>query len=103
LQTAVQAALCSFTARIVGSVSRRDHRIGSKAEQATASVRSPVAVVVTQPVRICVARSGSATRIASRLDLVESMGRSLRDRLGPAGATSALVPRRLDDGQDETR
>jgi hypothetical protein len=40
-----------LTAEIVASVFRRDHRIGSKAAQATALVRPPI-TVVAQPVRI---------------------------------------------------
>jgi hypothetical protein len=46
-----QTALCSFTCQIVSSVSFFDHRIGSNAEQATASVPTE-AVVVVQPGRI---------------------------------------------------
>jgi hypothetical protein len=47
---AFHAALCSFTCRIVSSVSFFDHRIGSKAGQAMASVPTE-AVVVAKPIK----------------------------------------------------
>ena len=56
-----------------------------------------VAVVVAQPVRIGVARSGSATSLASRRDEVECMGR----RLGPAGSARPPLARRLGDREQQ--
>ncbi len=49
-QIAFQATLCSFPCRMDSSVSFFDHRIGSKAEQATASVPTE-AVIIAQPAR----------------------------------------------------
>src|SRR5579884_475384 len=50
-QIATKVALCALACRTVSSVSFFDHRIGSKAEHATASVPAE-AVVVAQPARI---------------------------------------------------
>jgi hypothetical protein len=61
--------LCSFAARIVASVSRRDQRIGSKAVQDT-SVLPPVAVVVSQPASIAIAIASSAARRQGPVDLL---------------------------------
>jgi len=47
-QTAFHAALCSFTRRMVSSVSFTDQRIGSNAEHATTSVPAEP-VVIAQP------------------------------------------------------
>ena len=71
--TAFHAALCPFTCRMVSSVSLADHRIGSKAEQATASVAT-VPVIVAQPGRIRSGISSSTARIACLGDKVECMG-----------------------------
>jgi hypothetical protein len=63
MQIVIHAALCSFTCRIVSSEPFFDHRIGSKVEQATASVPTE-AVVVAQPLRINSRIGSSAARIA---------------------------------------
>lgn len=57
---------------IVSSVSRDDHRIGSKAEQATASV--PTEAVVAQPARM----SSRAARIARLADAIDRTDGGLR-------------------------
>jgi hypothetical protein len=99
-QTAVHAALCSFTCRMVSSVSLDDHRIGSKAEQATASVPTE-AVVVAQPAKISSAIGSSAARIARLADEIERMGGGLRDGLGPAGALRPPFARHFKDGEND--
>lgn len=71
--TALHAALCPFTCRIVSSVSFADHRIGSNAEHATASVPTE-AVVVAQPGRIRSGVSSSAARITDFADKIKCMG-----------------------------
>jgi hypothetical protein len=70
--------LCSFAWRIVSSVSRADHRIGSIAVQATASV-PPEAVIVAQPGRISSGIGSSAARIARFANEIERMGGGLRE------------------------
>jgi hypothetical protein len=93
-QSAAHAALCSFTCRIVSSVSRDDHRIGSNAEQATVSVPTE-AVVVAQPARISSGIGSNAARIARFfeeviVELLVAMGyggsrRNAAEQLGKSG------------------
>jgi hypothetical protein len=96
--TASQAALCSFTDWIVSSVSFFDHRIGSKAEQATASVPTE-AVVVAQPGRISI--GSSAARIARLANEIERMGGRLREGFGPAGALCQPFARHFENGEND--
>src|SRR5581483_5427753 len=102
LQSAAHAALCSLACRIVSSVSFFDHRIGSNAEQATASVPTE-AVVVAQPLRISSGISGSAARIARLANEIERMGGGLRDGFGPAGALRPPFARHFEDGENKFR
>jgi hypothetical protein len=89
-----------LTCRIVPSVSFFDHRIGSKAEQATASVPTE-AVVVAQPVRNSSGIGSSATRITRLANEIESMGGGLRDGFGPAGALRLPFTRHFEDGEND--
>ncbi len=70
---------------MVSSVSFFDHRIGSNAEQATASVPTE-AVVVAQLAKISSGISSSAARIARLANDIEGMVCGLRKGFGPAGA-----------------
>ena len=72
-QTAFHAALCSFTRRMVSSVSFADQRIGSNVEHATTSVPAEP-VVVAQPCRIRSGISSSAARIVCLADEFKCMG-----------------------------
>jgi hypothetical protein len=93
-QSAVHAALCSFACRIVSSVSRDDQRIGSNAEQATASVPMG-AVVVAQPGRISSAIGSNAARITRFANEIERMGAHAVGRqfapVGPGAAVADLI------------
>jgi hypothetical protein len=78
LQIAFQAALCRLTCRMVSSVFFFDHRIGSKAEQATSSVPTE-AVVVAQPARVSSGIGSSAARIARLVNEIERIDCGLRE------------------------
>jgi hypothetical protein len=88
--------------RIVSSVSFFDHRIGSNAEQATASVPTE-AVVVAQPARISSGIGSSAARIARLANEIESIGSGLREGFGPAGTFRLPLPCHFEDGEDKLR
>jgi hypothetical protein len=96
----IQAALCSFACRMVASVSAFDHRIGSNAEQGTASVPTEP-VVVAQPVRISSGISSSAARIARLANEIEGIGGGLRDGFGPAGALRMPFARHFENGESD--
>jgi hypothetical protein len=81
-------------------VSFLDHRIGSKAEQATASVPTE-AVVVAQPARISSGISSSAARIARFANEIEGMGGGLRNGFGPAGTLRLTFTRHFEDGEND--
>ncbi len=100
VQSASHAALCSFAWRIVSSVSRDDHRIGSNAVQATASV-PPEAVVVAQPGRISSGIGSSAARIARFANEIERMGGGLREGFGPAGILRLPLARDFEHDENE--
>ncbi|HVY89071.1 MAG TPA: hypothetical protein VG942_09405 [Hyphomonadaceae bacterium] len=85
--------------RIVSSVSLFDHRIGSNAELAIASVPTE-AVVVTQPARINSGVGSSAARIARLANEIERMGGRLREGFGPAGALRLPFTRHFEDGEN---
>jgi hypothetical protein len=85
---------------MVSSVSFFDHRIGSKAEQATASVPTE-AVVVAQPARISSGISSSAARIARLANKIERMGSGLRKGFGPAGALRLPLPCHFENGEND--
>jgi hypothetical protein len=68
---------------MVASVSFVDQRIGSKTEQATASVPTE-AVVVAQPARISSGIGSSAARIVRLANEIEGKGGELREGFGPA-------------------
>jgi hypothetical protein len=99
-QTADHAALCSFACRIVSSVSFFDHWIGSKAEQATASVPTE-AVVVAQAARISNGIGSSAARITRLANEIEGMGSGLRNGFGPAGLLRLPFARHFEDGEND--
>lgn len=67
---------------MVSSVSFFDHRIGSNAEQATASVPTE-AVVVAQPGTISSGIGSSTARIARFANEIERMGGGRCEGLGP--------------------
>jgi hypothetical protein len=86
--------------RIVPSVSLFDHRIGSNAEQATASVPTE-AVVIAQPGRIGSSVSSSTARIARLGDEIERMGGGFRDGFGPASAPCPQLARHGEHGEND--
>jgi hypothetical protein len=100
VQIAAHAALCSFACRIVSSVSLFDHRIGSNAEQTTASVPTE-AVVVAQPARISSGIGSSAARIARLANEIKGMSGGLRDGFGPAGALRLPFSRHFENGEND--
>jgi hypothetical protein len=89
-----------LTCRIVSSVSLFDHRIGSKAEQAIASVPTE-AVVVAQPGRISSGIGSSTARIARLANEIEGMGSGLRNGFGPAGALRPSFARHFEDDEND--
>jgi hypothetical protein len=81
-------------------VSFFDHRIGSNAEQATASVPTE-AVVVTQPARISSGIGSSAARITRLANEIEGMSGGLRKGFGPAAAPGLPFARHLEYGEND--
>jgi 3-phosphoglycerate kinase len=81
---------------MVSSVSFFDQRIGSKAEQAIASVPTE-AVVVAQAARISSGSSGnSAARIERLANEIDGMGGGLRKGFGPADAFAAATRKKAN-------